>query len=119
MHGYKVRSYAWGVHWFNRFAAFTNRRSAPLTMLRLQYGYLPARFMYAGAEHRVQRVEGSWEESGRPGMAARRCFRIFCCNGQRYTIAQNLQAGAWLLIDPPKEAKEQRHAQTSTLFNVV
>jgi hypothetical protein len=77
------------------------RRAAPLTMLRLQYNYLPARFMYGGAEQRVQRVERSWEEAGRFGKAARRYFRIQCINGRCYTIAQNLRAGTWQLVDAP------------------
>ncbi len=98
------RIHPWS-RWVAQFGHFTGQQAAPLTMLRLQYGYLPARFMYAGAEHRVQRVERSWEEAGWFGQAARRYFRVCCFNGQRYTIAQNLLAGTWQLFAAPKETE--------------
>lgn len=87
------------ARWMAQWGQLSSRQAAPLTMLHLNYGYLPARFLCAGAEHRVQRVERSWEEAGTFGRAARRYFRIRCCNGTHYTIAQNLCAGTWQLVD--------------------
>lgn len=85
--------------WVARIGRLTRRHAAPLTMVRLRYGYLPAQFFYAGAEHRVRRVERSWEEAAHNGVA-QRCFQVHCSSGRRYTIAQNLNAGNWQVVDP-------------------
>lgn len=95
---FAMQTHPWW-RWASQVGRLRGEKAAPLTMTELRYGYLPARFRYAGNQHRVRRVERSWEERAPASRALRRCFLVQCTTGRRFTIAQDLRVGNWQLLE--------------------
>jgi hypothetical protein len=67
----------------------------PIELNARHYGFLPARFRYQGALHRIAQVERIWEARGRGPHPDRRYFAVRCADARRCTLFQDLRAGTW------------------------